>query len=173
MHEDELMLDVVDDVAVTMWPVYTLAYALAAFCIVLPPTEFISAGLTLDAIFRSFLERDTGEAIDFIGYHTRRISLNVLVHSMLPLCQLVHLRDSIASLSTQYGCSIFRCARLYRSLIQYPHDWAAARPATSVAVLSGGVPAADHHRRRYCALLECRRWPQSSSGSLPRQIQRE
>ena len=81
--------DFVDDdesASNTMWGVYTLIYGLLAWCVVLPPTEFISAGLTLDAICSSLL--GAGEPIDFITYHVRRTTMNVVAHSFLPFREL-------------------------------------------------------------------------------------
>ncbi|XP_058443173.1 E3 ubiquitin-protein ligase TM129 [Malaya genurostris] len=62
--------------------VFTIFYALLCFCIVYPSTEFESAGLTVDHIFSSRLG---SESISFVQYHIRRTSLNLMVHSLLPL----------------------------------------------------------------------------------------
>ncbi|XP_058829260.1 E3 ubiquitin-protein ligase TM129 [Topomyia yanbarensis] len=62
--------------------VFTIFYALICFCIVYPSTEFVSAGLTVDHVFSSTLG---SESITFVQHHIRRTSLNLMVHSLLPL----------------------------------------------------------------------------------------
>ncbi|XP_055624366.1 E3 ubiquitin-protein ligase TM129 [Toxorhynchites rutilus septentrionalis] len=62
--------------------VFTIFYALLCFCIVYPSTEFVSAGLTIDRLFSSTLG---SERMSFVDYHIRRTSLNLMVHSMLPI----------------------------------------------------------------------------------------
>ncbi|XP_072766918.1 E3 ubiquitin-protein ligase TM129 [Anoplolepis gracilipes] len=61
---------------------YTLFYLLISGCIVYPPTEFVSAGLTVKDIFASWLG---SENEFFIQYHIRRSVVTLLVHSTLPL----------------------------------------------------------------------------------------
>ncbi|KAL6423661.1 hypothetical protein ACFW04_010286 [Cataglyphis niger] len=61
---------------------YTLFYILMSGCIVYPPTEFVSAGLTIKDIFAGWLG---SENEFFIQYHIRRSVVTLLVHSMLPL----------------------------------------------------------------------------------------
>lgn len=61
---------------------YTLFYLLMSGCIVYPPTEFVSAGLTVKDIFANWLG---SENEFFIQYHIRRSVITLLVHSMLPL----------------------------------------------------------------------------------------
>ncbi|KXJ75741.1 hypothetical protein RP20_CCG011130 [Aedes albopictus] len=62
--------------------VFTIFYALLCFCIVYPSTEFVSAGLTVDHVFSSTLG---SEALSFVQHHIRRTSLNLMVHSLLPV----------------------------------------------------------------------------------------
>ncbi|XP_065074846.1 E3 ubiquitin-protein ligase TM129 [Ochlerotatus camptorhynchus] len=62
--------------------VFTIFYALLCFCIVYPSTEFVSAGLTVDHVFSSTLGSET---IGFVQHHIRRTSLNLMVHSLLPV----------------------------------------------------------------------------------------
>lgn len=62
--------------------VFSIFYALLCFCIVYPSTEFVSAGLTVDHVFSSTLG---SEAIGFVQHHIRRTSLNLMVHSLLPV----------------------------------------------------------------------------------------
>ncbi|XP_020286754.1 E3 ubiquitin-protein ligase TM129 [Pseudomyrmex gracilis] len=61
---------------------YTLFYLLMAGSIVYPPTEFVSAGLTVNDIFSKWLG---SESEFFIQYHIRRSVVTLFVHSMLPL----------------------------------------------------------------------------------------
>lgn len=62
--------------------VFTIFYALLCFCIVYPSTEFVSAGLTVDHVFSSTLG---SESMNFVQHHIRRTSLNLMVHSLLPV----------------------------------------------------------------------------------------
>lgn len=66
--------------------VYSLIFALFALCIVFPPTEFCSAGLTLEGVFGHFLG---DEQVAFVDYHLRRSTLTVVCHCCLPLCTFV------------------------------------------------------------------------------------
>ncbi|KAL6263853.1 hypothetical protein P5V15_003934 [Pogonomyrmex californicus] len=61
---------------------YTLFYLLMSGCIVYPPTEFVSAGLTVKDIFASWLG---SENEFFVHYHIRRSIATLLLHSLLPL----------------------------------------------------------------------------------------
>ncbi len=61
---------------------YTVAYVLFALVLVFPPTEVISAGLSIDRLF-SFVTGD--ELLNFVEYHIRRSCLMIFVHSCLPL----------------------------------------------------------------------------------------
>ena len=60
---------------------YTLFYILISGCIIYPPTEFISAGLTIKDIFSTWLG---SENEFFIQYHIKRSVVTLFVHSMLP-----------------------------------------------------------------------------------------
>lgn len=61
---------------------YSLGYALFAVCLVAPPTEFVSAGLTVQTVLSSFLG---SEQMNFVGYHIRRTTATMIVHSLIPL----------------------------------------------------------------------------------------
>jgi hypothetical protein len=63
--------------------IITFLYILVAFIIILPPSELISAGLSIENIFSYFLTES--EEITFIRYHIKRISIKYLVHGLLPL----------------------------------------------------------------------------------------
>ena len=62
--------------------VFTIAYALVSLCFVAPPREFVSAGLTVQNILSGYLG---SEDMDFVGYHLKRTTSTVLLHSLLPL----------------------------------------------------------------------------------------
>ena len=62
--------------------IFTLAYIVVALCFVHPPTEFVSAGLTVQNILSGFLG---SEDINFIYHHIKRTTATVLIHSFLPL----------------------------------------------------------------------------------------
>lgn len=61
---------------------FSLAYIVFSLCFVFTPTEFRSAGLTVQNLFSSWLG---SEDVDFTSYHVRRTSVTLLVHSALPL----------------------------------------------------------------------------------------
>ncbi|XP_076594911.1 E3 ubiquitin-protein ligase TM129 [Chaetodon auriga] len=61
---------------------FTLAYLVFSFCFVFTPSEFQSAGLTIQNLFSSWLG---SEDVGFAQYHIRRTSITILVHSALPL----------------------------------------------------------------------------------------
>ena len=62
--------------------IFTMLYGLFAVCLVLPPKEFISSGLTIQHTFVSFLG---SEELQFIQYHIRRTTITVIIISLLPL----------------------------------------------------------------------------------------
>ncbi|XP_064074517.1 E3 ubiquitin-protein ligase TM129 [Vanessa tameamea] len=59
----------------------TLFYILFSICVVYPPAEFVSAGFTIAQLFDNWLG---SENTNFIGYHMKRTTITVLIHSMLP-----------------------------------------------------------------------------------------
>ncbi|ELT88394.1 hypothetical protein CAPTEDRAFT_153682 [Capitella teleta] len=61
---------------------YTVAYVVIAVCLVLPPTEFISAGLTVQNVLSGFLG---SEQMNFIHFHVRRTCATAFFHSVIPL----------------------------------------------------------------------------------------
>ena len=64
---------------------FSFIYLVVAICFVSPPKEFISIGFTIQNIFGSYLG---SEAFDFVGYHLKRTSLTVLIHSLIPLGEI-------------------------------------------------------------------------------------
>ena len=65
---------------------FVLFYILLVFCIITPPSELVSAGFTVQNVFSDYIG---SEQMDFIGYHMRRSSITLIVHSLLPLGQLL------------------------------------------------------------------------------------
>ena len=69
-------------------------YTLVAFIVIIPPSELVTAGLSIENLFSFFLVEY--EETSFIRYHIKRISLKCLVHSFLPLgyvCILLYYCD--------------------------------------------------------------------------------
>ena len=66
----------------TVYALFTLFYIFFAACLVAPPTEFISAGLTVQNILSSVLGSET---MHFVYYHIRRTTATMILHSVLPL----------------------------------------------------------------------------------------
>ncbi|KAI4491749.1 hypothetical protein M0804_003141 [Polistes exclamans] len=60
---------------------YTLIYCLISGCIIYPPVEFVSAGLTIKSLFASWLGSETES---FINYHIKRSVFTLFIHSILP-----------------------------------------------------------------------------------------
>lgn len=65
--------------------IYNLIFILFTYCLVYPPAEFKSSGLTLNHICARWLG---SEEMEFIQYHRRRTSLTVFCHSLLPFVYL-------------------------------------------------------------------------------------
>ena len=61
--------------------IFTIFYMLLSACIVYPPIEFVSAGITIKDIFGNWLG---SENEFFIQYHIKRSIATLFVHSMLP-----------------------------------------------------------------------------------------
>ncbi|XP_029367781.1 E3 ubiquitin-protein ligase TM129 isoform X3 [Echeneis naucrates] len=61
---------------------FTLVYVVFCLCFVFTPTEFHSAGLTIQNLFSSWLG---SEDLGFVQYHVRRTTVTLLVHSALPI----------------------------------------------------------------------------------------
>lgn len=61
---------------------FTLAYLVFAVCFVFTPTEFQSAGLTVQNLLSGWLG---SEDAAFVSYHLRRTAATLLCHSLLPL----------------------------------------------------------------------------------------
>ncbi|XP_043260847.1 E3 ubiquitin-protein ligase TM129 [Colletes gigas] len=59
---------------------YSLFYVLMSGCIIYPPTEFVSAGLTIKDIFSNWLGNENEF---FIQYHIKRSVITLFIHSIL------------------------------------------------------------------------------------------
>lgn len=68
--------------------VFTLLYLLLSVCIVYPPIEFMSAGLTIPAMFSSVLG---SEELQFVRYNIKRATLTIFIYSLLPIGYLLGL----------------------------------------------------------------------------------
>ncbi|XP_030749870.1 E3 ubiquitin-protein ligase TM129 [Sitophilus oryzae] len=66
--------------------VFTLFYLLISFGLIYPPTEFISAGFTIQNWFSGILG---SESLNFIRYHIKKSMLNLIVYSCLPLVYVI------------------------------------------------------------------------------------
>ncbi|XP_076266605.1 E3 ubiquitin-protein ligase TM129 [Rhynchophorus ferrugineus] len=66
--------------------IFTLFYLLISCGIIYPPTEFISAGFTVQNWFGSILG---SESQQFIRYHLKKSILNLIVYSCLPLIYIL------------------------------------------------------------------------------------
>ncbi|KAI8777681.1 E3 ubiquitin-protein ligase TM129-like [Biomphalaria glabrata] len=66
----------------TVLVLYTFIYLFFAGCFVAPPTEFVSAGVTIQNLLSHWLG---SEDFHFIYYHIKRITATVIIHSILPL----------------------------------------------------------------------------------------
>lgn len=66
----------------TLNAIFTIGYLFFVFCFVAPPTEFVSAGLTIQNVLSNYLG---SEQLHFIEYHMKRTAVTLLVHSILPL----------------------------------------------------------------------------------------
>ena len=62
--------------------VYSVAYVLLSICLIAPPTEFVSLGLTVQNVLAGYLG---SEDMNFIYYHIKRTTATLIFHSLLPL----------------------------------------------------------------------------------------
>ena len=62
--------------------IFTLVYLLISACLVVPPNEFRSAGLTVQNVLSSWLG---SEELHFVQYHIKRTTATILFHAVLPL----------------------------------------------------------------------------------------
>nr|CAB3267036.1 E3 ubiquitin-protein ligase TM129-like [Phallusia mammillata] len=61
---------------------FSFFYWLVSFCFIASPTEFQSAGFTIQSLFSNLLG---SEMLNFVDYHIRRTSTTVIFHASIPL----------------------------------------------------------------------------------------
>lgn len=66
--------------------VYHLVFILFSYCVIYPPTEFVSTGLTINHLFSHFLG---SEDIEFVQYHLRRTCITLVAHALLPFIYVI------------------------------------------------------------------------------------
>ncbi|BFZ01866.1 hypothetical protein BsWGS_04905 [Bradybaena similaris] len=66
----------------TVMILYTIVFLFFSGCFIAPPTEFVSAGITVQNLFARWLG---SQDFNFINYHRSRTTLTLLVHSFIPL----------------------------------------------------------------------------------------
>ncbi|XP_006558383.1 E3 ubiquitin-protein ligase TM129 isoform X2 [Apis mellifera] len=123
---------------------YTLFYTLMSGCIIYPPTEFVSAGLTIKDIFSNWLG---SENEFFVQYHIKRSIITLFIHSMLPfgyafgLVLFGHvdvvsaLLDHVNLWSIFVTCSILMpLYTLYKILIWSINNWSKHPIAQNLAI---------------------------------------
>lgn len=65
---------------------FSLGYFIVAVCLVVPPREIATLGLTVQNLFSPYLGV---EDLHFVSFHLKRTSVTILVHSLLPLGEFV------------------------------------------------------------------------------------
>ncbi|BFZ01867.1 hypothetical protein BsWGS_04906 [Bradybaena similaris] len=71
----------------TVMILYTIVFLFFSGCFIAPPTEFVSAGITVQNLFARWLG---SQDFNFINYHRSRTTLTLLVHSFIPLAIYWH-----------------------------------------------------------------------------------
>ncbi|KAK9718447.1 putative transmembrane protein precursor [Popillia japonica] len=64
----------------------TLLYLLVSVCLIYPPAEFVSAGITIPNIFSPFLGSQYEQ---FVKYHIKRSCITLLIYSCIPLGYII------------------------------------------------------------------------------------
>lgn len=62
--------------------VFTLFYLLFTGCVLYPPNEFTSMGISISALFSAYLGSENDQ---FVLYHIKRSVVTLLLYSALPL----------------------------------------------------------------------------------------
>lgn len=63
-----------------------MLFVLFTFCLIYPPAEFVSIGLTINNIFGSYFGI---EDVEFVQYHLRRTSFTLLAHTFMPFAYVI------------------------------------------------------------------------------------
>lgn len=106
--------------------VFSLVFALFAFGIIYPPTEFESIGLTINNVFQTFLGSID---IEFIQYQLRRTCLTLFVHSILPTLYIFCYSFKFGNL-IEYDAQLFPKFILWNSFVIF---------AIILPVISAGI----------------------------------
>ena len=62
--------------------VYHFVFILLVYCLIYPPSEFVSIGLTINHVWASVFG---SEDFEFVQYHIRRTSITLVIHAVLPI----------------------------------------------------------------------------------------
>lgn len=63
-----------------------MLFGLVSFCLIYPPTEFVSLGWTINNIFGTYFG---SEDVQFVQHHLRRTCFTLLAHTFLPFAYVV------------------------------------------------------------------------------------
>ncbi|KAI5643588.1 putative transmembrane protein precursor domain-containing protein [Phthorimaea operculella] len=122
--------------------ILTLVYILFSICVIYPPQEFSTAGFTIAQVFDNYLG---SENVNFMGYHMKRITITVLIHSALPLGYIFFLWCGGGGgswlLAGAAGTAILPLLMLYRVVCWWEND-KAKHPAVK-ALLPYVTPGSD------------------------------
>lgn len=120
----------------------TLFYILFCICVVYPPTEFVSAGFTIAQLFENTLG---SENVNFMGYHMKRMSITVVIHSTLPLGYIFCLwcggERGQWMLASAASTAIIALLAIYKMVCWWEHD-KSKHPAVK-ALLPYVTPGSD------------------------------
>lgn len=84
--------------------VYHMIFVLLTFCLIYPPTEFVSIGLTINNIFGGYFGI---EDVEFVQYHIRRTSFTLLAHTFMPFAYVLFYFIKFETLLVIEASSIF------------------------------------------------------------------
>lgn len=93
--------------------IFSLVFFLFSFCIIYPPTEFESIGLTVNSLFSSLLG---SVDIEFIQFHLRRTCLTIFVHTVLPFLYIICYYLKFGSVF-EYDSQVFMKFALWNSFV--------------------------------------------------------
>ena len=63
---------------------FSFVYFFIVLCFIVPPRELTAAGLTVQNLFSTCLG---SEDVDFVGYHLKRTTITLGIHSCFPFCK--------------------------------------------------------------------------------------
>lgn len=85
---------------------FHLTFLLITYCIVYPPQEFISTGLTLNQICAQLFDYSS-EELEFIQYHQKRTILTLTIHTFIPFVYIVCYNFNFHNPNYQYPNAIW------------------------------------------------------------------